>query len=294
MSVPDQTVFLSETAAAGLWWRGVAAHEGRVCGAVGQLRAGTPEEAAELLQMGCARLAAEGCELALAPLDGDTWHSYRVITWSAEEPLFPGEPQTDGHWARWLPAAGFEPLAHYTSAKVQLSAAGDDAPLRRAAERLESIGVRLRPMVPADWDAELARLHEVSLASFQNAFLYVPLDLPAFRQLYEKARALADPRWILLAECEGQPVGYVFAFCLPGRPVLYVKTLAVLPQRRFAGLGSVLLDAVQQRAHAAGLQYAIHCLQHEANTSLRVSSRYQPEIIRRYTLFAKPLHQGAL
>jgi GNAT superfamily N-acetyltransferase len=138
----------------------------------------------------------------------------------------------------------------------------------------------------------LERIHRVSLAAFTGAFLYTPISFESFAKLYAGVRSLANPEWIRIAEWNGEPVGFVFCFdagLIGGEHPLFVKTLAVVPDRRLAGLGSVLLHQVQSAAAAAGFSCAIHCLQHESNTSLRVSSRYQPEVVRRYVLFGRNL-----
>jgi len=70
---------------------------------------------------------------------------------------------------------------------------------------------------------------------------------------------------------------------------MIVKTLAVLPERRFAGLGTVLVNRLQTAAREAGCTEAIHALQREDNQSLRISQRFSAEIFRRYALFSKPL-----
>jgi GNAT superfamily N-acetyltransferase len=67
-----------------------------------------------------------------------------------------------------------------------------------------------------------------------------------------------------------------------------VKTMAVHPNHSGVGLGSLLMARCQQAARAAGFARAIHALFHEANRSGRISS-HTARVIRRYTLFARPL-----
>ena len=67
-----------------------------------------------------------------------------------------------------------------------------------------------------------------------------------------------------------------------------LKTVAVLPGRASAGLGSVLVDKVHLTAHGFGFRQAIHALMHETNKSRNISGHYA-QTIRRYTLFAHRL-----
>ena len=72
-----------------------------------------------------------------------------------------------------------------------------------------------------------------------------------------------------------------------GADGVVVKTCAVLPGRRFAGLGTVLLDCVERNAQSAGFGYAIHALMHERNLS--VNGARDAQVIRRYALFSRSL-----
>ena len=67
-----------------------------------------------------------------------------------------------------------------------------------------------------------------------------------------------------------------------------VKTLAVDPEARGAGLGGALVRAVQERARRKGYRRAIHALMHDGNASTRISRRLGRPI-RRYALLGREL-----
>ena len=99
----------------------------------------------------------------------------------------------------------------------------------------------------------------------------------------------------MLAELEGRAVGFVFT--IPdwlqgerGRAIdtVVMKTLAVLPGRSYAGLGSHLVRRNQTMASELGYQRVVHALMHTGNPSRGISRRYG-NTIRRYTLFARML-----
>jgi L-amino acid N-acyltransferase YncA len=71
-----------------------------------------------------------------------------------------------------------------------------------------------------------------------------------------------------------------------------VKTVAVLPGRRLAGLGNVLVARCQQAARALGFRRAIHALMHESNNSRNLSAHYAKPF-RRYTIFARDLEAAS-
>ncbi len=274
-------------ASAALWWTHAPPLAGETLGCVGCFEADSAEAAAELLQRAKDRLRQAGCTLAVGPMDGNTWRKYRLVTWSDGRAPFHLEPQNSPEWPAWFAAAGFAPLAGYSSAVVDLTV--DHAvDLSAARQRLAAHGIALRELNHAALEADLRAIHALSLVSFAHNFLYTPLDGDEFVAGYLPLAAKIDPRWVRLAHVDGELCGFVFTFPDPTQEShpLIVKTLAVRPERRCAGLGSVLLDDVQATARACGLREAIHALQHEKNTSLRVGGRFQPQVFRRYTLFA--------
>jgi GNAT superfamily N-acetyltransferase len=105
-------------------------------------------------------------------------------------------------------------------------------------------------------------------------------------------RAVLVRVFALLAEdAEGLPVGLVFALPEPSTPggTIIVKTLAALPQRRLAGLGSLLVERVHQAAREMGFGRVIHALQHQNNSSRKISSRHEAKVFREYALYEKHL-----
>ncbi len=282
-------------AGASLWWQSTAPFEGRRTGCIGHLTAGGAGAARAILDQGCARLRAAGCAMALAPMDGDTWHRYRTVTDRGDRPPFVLEPWDDGGvGAAALTAAGFTPVAHYVSTLVEDLTVADPR-LPAVAARLRAAGVTVRCFDPLRADDDLVRLHALSLSAFRGNVLYTPLPADRFAGLYRPILPLLEPELVLMAECAGETVGYAFA--LPdhaqagrGRPVdtVVLKTVAVRPGRAWRGLGACLAAEVHRRAAAAGCRAVIHALMHEGNRSAAWSHRFG-RVIRRYALFARAL-----
>lgn len=291
MREADQLIDHAHGAAA-LWWSATPAVAGERVGLIGRWRADHAAAAADLLEIACARLRAAGCTLAIGPMDGCTWLSYRLTTWRGDRPRFALEPDTPDPWPAWWLAAGFAVDACYTSSEMPLL--GDDPREALIVRRLDAAGVELRHLDPDDYEGELRRIHRVSLAAFAGNHLYTPLGEEDFLALYLPARALVLPGLCWLAERAGEPVG--FAFAIPdieqqrrGQAIdtLVFKTLAVLPGRACAGLGRLLTLRVHQGGAALGLSRAIHALMHEDNLSQKLGAR--ATVIRRYTLYRRRL-----
>lgn len=282
------------TAGTQLWWTQVPALPGHRLGVVGGFHASDAAAAAAVLEASAGRLARAGCSLAVGPMDGTTWRSYRFVSEAGSEPPFLFEPVHPPDWPAWWRAAGFTALASYTSTLAR-DLATRDPRVPALAGRLERAGVRLRPLDLSRIDAELGAIHDVSVEAFRDNFLYTPLSRESFLAQYRAVIPHVRPELVLLAEQAGRVVGYVFMFpdlleAKRGARVTtaIVKTLAVRPGRAFAGLGAWLLDRAHAEAHRLGFSRAVHAMMHEANVSRNLSAR-TAVILRRYLLLARPL-----
>jgi len=280
-----------------IWHRGVPPVDGRPAGLVGHYAAADREAGRAVLAEACRRLAQAGAAVALGPVDGSTWRSYRLVTRRGRRPPFFMEPDHPDDWPEHFEAAGFAPRARYGSAEVP------DLTLRQPKyiEREQQVrrrGLSIRTIDPEAFEQELARIHALSLAAFARNFLYTPIDLGDFLALYAPVRQHLVPELVLFAERDGRLLGY--AFGLPdllqrrrGEPVdtAILKTLATRPGRQAAGLGGVLMERWHLAASELGYRRAIHALMHVANKSRTLSSHYG-RAFREYTLFARPVHAG--
>jgi GNAT superfamily N-acetyltransferase len=296
---PDHSFFL-ETAAGqtvarcSLWWRQTPAHEGHTLGYVGHYAVSDPAAATALFDVALQRLAAEGSTLAVGPLDGNTWQRYRLITERGVEPPFFLEPDNPDEWPGQFTAAGFTPLAQYYSA-LNCDLTSADPRSSELATKVANLGITVKPLTPERFDEEMRRVHALSLASFCDNFLYTPINEADFMAQYAPIRPHLRPELVLLAERGETLVGFIFAIpnllqAQSGRPMdtAIIKTMAVHPAHAGIGLGSLLMARCEQAVRAVGFTRAIHALFHESNRSGRISG-HSARVIRRYTLFARPL-----
>ena len=281
------------TARCALWWRqplsGSGASQadsqaGRI-GRIGRLEAHDSDSARRLLQRAGDALRQHGCSSALAPIDGDTWHPYRVLLSPREPALaFAGEPALAPVWADWLAAAGFQVRCRYVSALC--------TDLQRRRPRASPLApCRIEPLSGGGSDP-LESIHRLVVTGFRRQPLFRAPGLEDFRRLWLPWRTLLDPQLSLLACEASEAVGLLLAHRdRPGGSRAVVRTLVVLPGRRWAGLGRQLLEQCHGRAAAAGCDGVIHALMHDPGASLALSRPYaQP--FRQYALMGRSL-EGA-
>jgi len=278
-----------------LWWDDVPALGDDRLGVIGHYGALDRDAALAMLDAACGDLAQEGRTRAVGPMDGNTWQRYRLVVERGTEPPFFLEPTNPPEWPTHFTDARFAPLASYFSA-LNDDLSQRDPRAAAVADRLTGIGVTVRELDPARFEEELARVYRVSVSSFRDAFLYTPLSEAAFTSQYRAIKPLVRPELVLLAEREGEPVGFSFtvpdaleaARGAPQKTVIF-KTLAILPDRRaYSGLGSLMADRTHEAARELGYTRAIHALMHESNFSRAMSNR-TGHTIRRYALFARAL-----
>ena len=277
-----------------VWWRQAPSYPEHRLGLVGHYFAVDQAASDELLSTATRRLAKEGCTLAVGPMDGNSWRHYRLICERGEEPPFFMEPDNPDSWVDYFIIQGFTPLARYFSS-LHEDPLTDDPRLEQATRRSEAAGIVIRPFRPDEFRQELRRIFAVSSESFQQNFLYSPINEAEFLEEYDGIEPLIQPDLALLAEQGEQPVG--FCFCIPdylekkrlGRiETLIVKTLAIRKEHRQCGLGTLLVQRCEQQAFQRGFRRMIHALMHESNISTKIA-RGQARVMRRYALYARPL-----
>jgi GNAT superfamily N-acetyltransferase len=277
-----------------LWWKTVPPYPQQKLGLIGHYAVQDAESAARLLDHACQQLSEQGCTMAIAPIDGNTWRRYRLLSERGSEPSFFLEPDNPEEWCDPFRAQDFTALAHYSSS-LNADLTQHDLRLERVAKRLTKLGVEVRSLNLQQFGSELEKIYRLCLISFRQNFLYTPIAFSEFAAQYSQVLPHLQPELVLMAEQDGKLVGFLFAIpdLLQARQgekinTVIIKTVAVLPDRQYAGLGHFLVDQCQAIAHHRGYSRAIHALMHDANSSRNLSRRYA-QTIRGYTLFAKSL-----
>src|SRR5688572_4339200 len=111
-------------ARASLWWSGDLALDGRRVGRIGHYAASDGGAGSAVLAAALDVLRARGCGVAVGPMDGSTWFSYRFVTDRRGElasalPPFALEPDQPDAWPAQWAGCGFAPLASYYSSVVE-------------------------------------------------------------------------------------------------------------------------------------------------------------------------------
>ena len=276
-----------------LWWNHVPAYEQHRLGVIGHYSAAGDEAATAVLAAAQERLRLAGCTLAVGPMNGSTWRSYRFVTERGEQPPFFLEPMNPPEWPLQFEREGFSSLASYFSA-LNSDLSRPDPRIPAIEKRMADAGVAIRS-ARADLRREMEKIYGVSQVSFRQNFLYTEIPEAEFVAMYQPLFSLVRPELVLIAERASECVGYLFAIpdlAQKARDLdvdtFIIKTVSILPRPEIRGLGTLLVARAQQLGHEMGFRHCIHALMFEDNISLNISRHYAA-IMRKYTLYSKAL-----
>lgn len=284
---------VGENSHCSMWWKQSPESE-YYLGRIGHFFAKDAVCSKILLDKACEFLKNKGCTAVIGPINGNTWKSYRFVTWTDGSAPFLMEPQNSIHWPQFWQQAGFSPYQEYISS-ITNTLEESDSRLPRTRERLQNAGIIWRSLEKAKFEEELLHVFHLSREVFKKNILYSPIDKKSFLKLYLPYSDIVDTDYVMIAEDqEHNCCGFIFAIpdlmqLQRGEKInrLILKTLAVKSLRSSAGLGSVLVEEVQKKALHNGLTSAIHALMHCKNSSANIGKNSQ--VIRRYTLFIRTL-----
>jgi predicted N-acetyltransferase YhbS len=277
-----------------IWWRDAARVNGTPTGTIGHYAATDESFGKNVLEHACRELGNRGCELAVGPMDGNTWRKYRFITERGTAKPFFLEPDNPDEYPIHFRRHGFDTLATYVS-EINPAMATRQPELGSLREKMIRRGVEIGPINSEDPAADLDGIYNVVSESFRDAFMYTPLDIDSYRQMYAPLLREVDPRLMLVARQGGEIVGFVFSppdllqqTYQESVDAIVIKTIAVLQRKELSGLGRVLIVDLLENALQMGFTTAISALMHVDNRSQKISSDCAGPM-RRYELFAKDL-----
>lgn len=253
--------------------------EGRPCAAVGQFDFATVEEGVKLLKQAIKQAKNNATvDAILGPMNGDTWHSYRVISETNGRPAFPIEPISGPCDQAALQDAGFETVSRYASTIGSLKVAIGPQP------------VIVPDVTIAAWDGQggdalVDQIYAMSAQHFEKNKFFKPVDLTAFQALYRPMINALDARFVLLAyHKSGAICGFAFGYPADAETIV-LKTYA----SGLRGVGHALADKFHRTAQDAGFTQVIHGLMQDENDSLAHSAKHGLRVFRRYDLMARIL-----
>jgi L-amino acid N-acyltransferase YncA len=248
-----------------------------------------PSISQELINCAASFLSENNCNYCIGPLNGDTWHKYRVTLTGCAEKIFM-DNVNPGYYAAHFRSNNFECIAGYISLRIR-PAHFEFGRLERFRPKIAEQDIKIRGFNTADFEGDLQKIYQVCIDSFKNNFLYSPVSFENFKMLYAGSEKLIHPEFVLLAECRDKTMGFIFA--VPNimnrkKKGLVIKTLAISSDLAARGLGSYMTELLHYTAHQQGLDEIYHLLMHRSNISTRIASKISERCCE-YELYGKAL-----
>ena len=256
-------------------------------------------------------LRGRGCQLIVGPINGDTWHEYRLNVGPWDDPLFLSEPSNPDFYSALWSESGFRVRESYHSKIV--SQIDTILPVvQPSLDAAVASGYQFRMIDLDRFDSELDTIYDLSIVSFANNFLYEPITRDEFKQLYRSARSVVDKDLVWFAlDKNDMPVGFLFCIidyriafdAMKGRRNLLsklrfllnkcrassvnFKSICVLPEHRQNSVAAALMCKGYQSSVRKGFQQANLCLIKDGNPSTKLDGGHS-RIMRRYNLYEFP------
>lgn len=253
-------------------------------------------------------LKQQGAKRIVAPMDGDTWHPYRLNTGPFDVSPFIKEPWNPPYYPALLESAGFTVTETYDSYII------DDPSLaasnqKKFYDRCVKNGTTFSPITAKNYAETLPLIYELSCRIFSENTLYTPISLKEFERMYMPAKSLLKTglSWLATAP-DSTPAGYIFTFpdyadalrAMNGKTTLpakinflinkhkatrtCIKTLGTIPEKRGSGLTAALTYLSFKYSVELGFKQTLMCLMHSSNDSRRFGGKAD-RLFRSYALY---------
>ncbi len=245
--------------------------------------------------------AEQGMEELYAPVDVNTWFTYRFVVAdgaaSSAPRSFGWEPDQPEEYPERFRGLGFETAETFETIGFDFPSSGAYTVqdffehTRRGFEIASDSGFRFERLRGiSDFDGVLQELHPMCMEAFGENPLFEPLPQDLFNRLYHQVLAAADGHLTFLARDErGRLTGFVFAF--PDRGWVVVKTIAVAAAARGRWVSSALLHSVARAAIGDGYHRFVSALVRVGNKSAFLLDPHRmPSVdrwVRRYELLRR-------
>lgn len=222
-----------------------------------------------------------------APIDGNTWNQYRLSI-NQEQLMYPMDIANPKYYSELLLEAGFDVARNYSSHIVTKLQFDKDLYSQRM-NKMKEIGVRIRNINLDQFDSELDQVYDLCMISFKNSFLFSPIDREDFKQKYIQIKDHLQEDYIWMAVDENEKlICFLFGITFPvpdGKKAYMAKTLARLPEDKYAGVGALLGDLLQMKAIEDDCNFGINAFMEQENVSTILSEKLSASVLKSYALF---------
>lgn len=233
-------------------------------------------------------LARRGVSLVIGPMCLNTWFPYRYRVDADDGLFFSWEPVNPPAYPQLIAAAGYEhDMGYHSELLADIGPLADS--MDRKLESSPAADYSYRPVRLDDLGSEIPRLHDLSMRSFRDNYLFEPIALPVFEQLYvAQARKRDTIGSFYAVDPHDGEVGYIISFEDEAGQYV-IKTLAVVPEHQGKALSFGLMHHTLRAALARCHTGVVGAMLQSGNRSEFAARRSGLGWQHRYALFRKSL-----
>jgi len=242
-----------------------------------------------LLDKATAIAQEQECTYIIGPMEGSTWYGYRFNV-EGEAARFTMEPLHKAYYPALFEAAGMETIGAYVS-QLDDNIIKTTEQLQAGALPEQFNGLHFRHINMEAFEEELERIGSFCLEAFKENFLYTPLAVADFVQLYLPYKSAFKKELVYIAETQNGDIDAIL-FCMPNYndptgSSFIVKTVARKKDSSYRGTGRYMSRLVYEEAHKLNYTKAIHALIYDTNFSKGMSKDFEGKDYKRYALYGR-------
>lgn len=264
-----------------LWLEDVPQYKEHKTAAIGNFFAEDIKAGKKIILQQLEELKKKKYTYVIGPMNGSTWKNYRFIIESDGSDSFFMEPTNKIFYPKIFEDCGFIIVGEYCSART--------TNLEYYSSKKIPEGITILPFKKNEALSELKKIWSLSKIAFSNNFLYTPIDLQDFINIYMPVIDKINEEYFLMSySIEKDLIGFIFSipdYLQGNKPnQLIIKTYASMVR----GVGGAMVDYIHEKAQRDGYKSVVHALMHDQNVSKKHSEKYS-HTFRRYALFGKEL-----
>lgn len=154
------------------------------------------------------------CNSIIGPLNPSLHYELGVLVKGFESPPYFMLTYNGPYYEEAIKSAGFNCLKDFYSFKLNGSGYVPTEKMNRVSDYLKQrYNIKIRQGEMSSFKKELEIFYEIYNDAFVGHWGFTPINKDEFMLLAKDLKFIIDPRMILVAECNGEPVG--FLLCLP-------------------------------------------------------------------------------
>lgn len=249
-------------------------------------------------------ISAMGCTKILGPINGNTWHSYRLNR-SSEMPLMPGDPYNPKYYLKLWEKAGFHAVEFYESA-VADKAQFIPMTMEEGRDLAKKFNLSVDYFPEHLTDQELDLLYDFYNKCFRENPLFTPIRKETYRVISRRIEPYVNnAHSLIIKDREGKPVAVLLSHKdtyheqykagkikhpLHVTKKLLVKTIAVDSDYRNNQIGTLMVNLILNLANQNNYDEFYHVLMYQKNiTAVKGREKFVTKNAREYCIYEMEL-----